>query len=290
MADECNPCCATPTTTQVPGPAGADGAAGAAGSAGVNAYTTVSSGSPNTPAINGSISIPVASSVWITIGQVIFIQGSGYYLVTAKADTTHFTGTYMDVSPNTNSTNAISAGSGVSPAGPDLANPLTLSRGGTGSATATPARSALGIGGANLSVYASGTAYVLTATPALLDFGTTDPSLVINAPGVWLILARARIDNNAKTTAAVRTITLKLRRTNNTAADIANSSTGIKTAIMTTLTFTLATVDLQPIIYTTTNSDDIIQLWGSADDISGAGTFDAVEASIVAVKLYDQTV
>lgn len=120
MADNCNPCCDTPTTTQVPGPAGADGAAGAAGTAGVNAYTAVAAGVGNTPARGASASIPVASSIWMGVGQIIFVETSGYYEVTSKADSTHFTGTYLDIVANTESGNAITVGSVVSPGGPPI--------------------------------------------------------------------------------------------------------------------------------------------------------------------------
>lgn len=137
----------------------------------------------------------------------------------------------------------------------------------------------------NLSVYASGTAYQLTATPALLDFGTTDPSLVISGVGTWLLSGRVRLDYNAATFAAVRTATLKLRRTNNTAADITNSSTGFKTQIITALTYTAGIIDLPQVIYTTTNTNDIIQIFGSVDVIPSAGSFDAVEASIMALRV-----
>lgn len=137
----------------------------------------------------------------------------------------------------------------------------------------------------SLSVYAAGTAYSLTATPALLDFGTTDPSLVISGAGTWLISARVRLDYNAATFAAVRTATLKLRRTNNTAADLANSSTSLKTQIITLLTYTAGIIDLPQVIYTTTNTDDIIQIFGSVDVVPTAGSFDTVEASIIALRI-----
>lgn len=137
----------------------------------------------------------------------------------------------------------------------------------------------------NLSVYASGTAYALTATAAKLDFGTTDPSLTITGVGTWLLSGRVRLDYNAATFAAVRTATLKLRRTNNTAADVANSSTGFKTQIITTLTYTAGIIDLPPVIYTTTNTNDVIEIFGSVDVVPTAGSFDAVEASIMALRI-----
>jgi len=139
--------------------------------------------------------------------------------------------------------------------------------------------------GASQSVYAAGTAYQLTATPALLDFGTTDPSLTLNSPGTYLLLARARIDYTAATFAAVRTVTAKLRRTNNTAADLTGASASLLTSIITTLTFSLGHLVIPTVIYTTANSNDIIQLFGSVSVVPTAGSIDATEAEIIAIRL-----
>ena len=136
-----------------------------------------------------------------------------------------------------------------------------------------------------LSVYAAGTAYQLTNASTLLNFGTTDPTLVITKAGTYLLLARVRVDYNAATFAAVRTTTFKLRRTNNTAADLTNSSFSALTQIITLLTFTMGIFEFQPIIYTTANVDDSIDLMGLVDTVPSAGSIDCVEASIVAVRL-----
>lgn len=136
-----------------------------------------------------------------------------------------------------------------------------------------------------LSVYAAGTAYQLTNAQALLNFGTTDPSLTITEPGTYLLLGTVRVDYNAATFAAVRDVTLKLRRTNNTAADITNATTTFRTEIITTLTFTAFDGQLAPVIYTTANNNDIIQIFGAIDTVPTAGSIDAVEASIIAIKL-----
>ena len=153
--------------------------------------------------------------------------------------------------------------------------PLPVLQGGMGS-----------INGNNpLSVFAAGTAYSLTAVSGLLTFGTTSPSLIINAPGTYLILSQALIKYNAATFAAVRTATLKLRRSNNTPADIANSSLALQTQIITALTFSLGVAALPNIIYTTTNADDVLQLHGALDVIPTAGSLDAIAAQIIAIKL-----
>ena len=135
-----------------------------------------------------------------------------------------------------------------------------------------------------LSVHASGTAYQLTATPALLDFGTTDPSLTISKSGTYLVTARVKLGYNAATFAAVRTVTLKLRRTNNTAADLTNGTTTSATEIITALTYTF-TDQSWAVIYTTTNDNDIIQIFGDVGVLPTAGSLDAQEASIIATRL-----
>src|SRR6185369_1987982 len=87
-------------------------------------------------------------------------------------------------------------------------------------------------------IAAAGTAYSLTNTPAALDFGTTDPSLVIDKAGTYLLLARYNLKYNGATFAAARAVTMKLRRTNNTPADLTGGSTVLTTDIVTTKTFT----------------------------------------------------
>lgn len=138
----------------------------------------------------------------------------------------------------------------------------------------------------SLAVYAAGTAYSLTGTSAALDFGTTDPVLTINKAGTYLITARANLEYVGATFAANQTATLKLRRTNNTAADLTGSSTALGTNIVTTVDGVLAVVNLPGVLYTTANVDDAITIYGDVSVVPSAGSLDATEASIVAVRLY----
>lgn len=138
----------------------------------------------------------------------------------------------------------------------------------------------------SLATYAAGTAYALTATPAALDFGTTDPVVTLAKAGTYLLLARVNLKYNAATFAASRTVTLKLRRTNNTAADLTNGTLTSLTDIITTKTYTFGVFDLPRIIYTTTNTNDAITIFGDVSVIPTAGSLDAVAAEIVAVRLY----
>lgn len=283
--------CPTPELVELPG---TEGDAGADGAAGTNAYTTIAStgaaiakGASGTIIVSDATIFPTPSAAPY---QRIFIQNRGYYSITGKSGTT-LTVTYLNIAYNL-ATETPTVNDQVVPAGTeyDTTTPIPIASGGTASATATLARAALGVGGASLTVYAAGTAYQLTATSAKVDFGTTDPTLTITSAGTWLIMARARIDYTAATFAAVRTGALKLRRTNNTAADLASGTAGFLTDIITTLTYTLGTFGLQPIIYTTTNVNDLIELWGSISVVPTAGSIDVSEASIVAIKLFDGTV
>lgn len=134
-----------------------------------------------------------------------------------------------------------------------------------------------------ITAYAAGTVYSLTNAAAKIDFGTTDPVIIISASGTYRISATARLKYNAATFAANQTATIKLRRTNNTAADLTNATDSITMRIITTLTDNagLASID---VIYTTTNSDDNIELWGSLDVAPSAGSVDVVAAKIIAIR------
>jgi len=252
----CVPCAATTQSVDIPG---SQGIPGTDGSNGIDSFTTTTANFV-IPAIGSNVTVSLVDSSWMVTGQNVVFDGPATFEVVSLPGATSATLTFLgyanDLAPGV----TINSGAKVGPAGTQ------------------PAITAL-------SVYASGTAYSLTSTPALLALGTTTPSLTITSPGTWKLEARVRIDNNAKTTAAVRTITILLRRTNNTAADITDTSCAVKTAIMTTLTFTLTSMNLPTVSYVTLNSDDQIEAWGSADSVAGAGTFDVVEAMIFATKI-----
>lgn len=249
-------CCSTTQTVNIPGE---EGPAGPDGANGVNAYGLVTVPF-DVPAVGATVGVAVDNGIWMVQGQKVVFDGPATFEVVSVNSPTSVTLEFMgyadDVSPGT----TIPVDAGVSPSGtqPELST---------------------------LSVYASGTPYSLTATPAKINFGTTDPALIITSPGTWKLEARVRIDANGKTTAAGRTLTILLRRTNNGAADIPNTTGEILTEIITTLTQTLVVMNLPLVAYVTLNADDQIEMWGSADNTAGVGTFDVVEASIFATKI-----
>lgn len=135
-----------------------------------------------------------------------------------------------------------------------------------------------------ISAFAAGTVYTLTNASAAVAFGTTSPSVVLTAPGTYLINVRARVENVGATFAATRLLTLKLRRTNNTAADLTNGAALFNTPVITLLTNSLIALSWS-VLYTTSNSDDAIALFGLLNTVPSAGTCTVDEASIVAVRL-----
>lgn len=128
-----------------------------------------------------------------------------------------------------------------------------------------------------------GTTYDLTTTPAAIDFGTTDPSITIRR-GAWEIRARVVLKYSGATFAANRDITLKLRRVNNTAADLASSTTVVTTDVVTTKTGTFLVVSLPETIYNTTGAD-IITIFASISALPSAGSMVVTEAQILAKKI-----
>lgn len=139
----------------------------------------------------------------------------------------------------------------------------------------------------NLSAYATGTVYSLTNTAAALSFGTTSPTITIPTAGTWKITARVQLAY-AGATVSTETATLKLRRTNNTAADLTNGSLTVDLPVATTLTNTYGTVTLPPVYYTTLNANDVVTIFGNVSATLGAGTINCEVGgtNITAERLY----
>lgn len=90
--------------------------AGGGGSAGGNAYTTTTSGF-TMPAVSGTVTVPVADSAWMVIGQVVFVQSAGYFWVTAKPSGTSVTLQNIGADANAAPAAAIATARAVAPAG-----------------------------------------------------------------------------------------------------------------------------------------------------------------------------
>lgn len=136
----CDCPCPDPVITEIPGVEGTTGVNGTNGAAGINAFTFTTAAF-TVPAIGGEVTVLGGSSVWMAIGQNVFVLGAGTFQVTAKPGTTSATLTYLDYEGNTLTGSVIAAGATISPAGTQpalsfvLPNDLTDNSGGTASDT-----------------------------------------------------------------------------------------------------------------------------------------------------------
>lgn len=136
-----------------------------------------------------------------------------------------------------------------------------------------------------LSIIGAGTAYSMTNTAAAVDLGTTDPALIITEPGTYLLFANATLEA-AAATITTQTAALKLRRTNNTAADVTGSDKAVDLPVMTTLTNTIGDFQMGPVLYVTANRDDALAVFASLSAAAGAGNITVSAARIVAIRLF----
>ncbi len=184
---------------------------------------------------------------------------------------------------------AVTVGSGLNFTGATLAvNTPTPTPTATATATATPTPTPTPTATPEhhtVTAYAAGTVYSLTNTDALVDFGTTDPTIVVDQAGTYLLFGRAYLIYNGATYAGTQTATIHLRRTNNTPADVANATTTATLRIVTTITDTVGVMPLPPVVYTTSNSNDSISVYGSLSATPAAGSVDVKEASILALRI-----
>jgi hypothetical protein len=199
----------------------------------------------------------------------LWIPGGGIFTVDAIIDSTHVSVVYPDVEVNVNAGANIPSGTSVVPTGLQP------------QATALPTTDPV-------TKYGSGTAHTITgASFAAVVFGTSGTQeITLTTAGTWLIMARARVDYVAATFAAVHTVSVKTRRTNNTAGDVTNSATAFKTQIITTLTYTAHDVTFPPVTYATANVNDVLQMQVAIDTDPTAGSIQIVEADLVAVYLH----
>ena len=86
---------------------------------------------------------------------------------------------------------------------------------------------------------------------------------------------------------AAETASIKVRRTNNTAAD-ASQVVVLDLPASTLLTHTYGIFSIPSFTYTTANTDDILTIFGNVSAALGAGTIDAtaIGTSIAAIRLY----
>ena len=233
-----------------------------AGSAGQNAFTTLTAPISAIPAIGSPYTAAVVSTAWMATGEVVVIAGPAHFMVTTIISGTSVVLTFLGYIGDlpVGGVNPIPSGATVSPSG-----------------TQAPI-------GSNVTVYASGTAYTLTTGFAQVVFGTLSPQLVLPAAGKWLLMARVTAYFLNDTDASQTTLSLKLTRSNNSPGDVANSLTNIATFATAGGVANGFSATLPPVIYTTLNSTDSINMQAMIDAFATTAPT-ITEASIVAIQL-----
>lgn len=130
---------------------------------------------------------------------------------------------------------------------------------------------------------ASGTSYTMTGTPTALSFGTASPSITLASTGTWAIWANVQTSYAGATYLSLQYTTYKLRRTNNTASDLADGSRSNAMNVITTLTTSGPQTVLGPIVYSGT-SGDVITIFGNLSASPTLGSVTASSASIFAQR------
>lgn len=128
--------------------------------------------------------------------------------------------------------------------------------------------------GQTYAAYGTGTNYTLTNTQAAVTFGTSSPNLVLAQPGTYRLSGCLHLDRIGATVVA-ETVSFKIRRTNNTAADL-SAIPVVDLPVSATLTDTLGFYQIPTVNYTTASSDDALSLFAAISAGLGAGTIQAV--------------
>lgn len=98
------------------GPPGPTGAAGSNGSNGINSFTTTTAGF-TMPAVSASVTVAVADSTWMAIGQVVYVTTAGYFSVNSTPTTASASLTNLGYTGNAAPTTVIGNTKTVSPGG-----------------------------------------------------------------------------------------------------------------------------------------------------------------------------
>lgn len=282
----CAPC-PTVETVNVPGLEGADGAAGSSGSNGVGAFTVVTGAFNVPPDLVTPVTIGVANSSWMVIGQILIIgQGAGValanpgpatFIVNAIPSAASVQLLWLNYPGDVAAGTAISANAIVSPSGKQPAAPLAIVNGGTGGITKAAAQTSLGLGQDVIASAGNGLTQDITAS--LVQVGAID--VTIPAAGAYLMRGSVSVELQGATFAASRAVTVEIRNvTQNVTSATMTRNTGIQTTVV------LPSIDwVLPDTQIVGVANDHYQIRIMVAVIPSAGAFKAVGGSLSATPL-----
>lgn len=140
----------------------------------------------------------------------------------------------------------------------------------------------------SLTGYGSGDNYVITDSPAEVDRGTNDSAIVLDTAGSFRIDGQVVLFYNGTTFLTSQDITIKLRRTNNTAGDLPHSDIILGSFALSAFTGSIS-VYIPSIIYTTLNIGDRIAIFVDVDTEPTAGTLEVSADSLIATAIEQES-
>ena len=261
--DACSPCCA-PTVPPVNVP----------GTSGANAFSFTSgnvAGQFTVPSVGANVTVNVTSTAWMVVGQRVIIgQGLGgpstgpaNFQVVSIGSATAVTLQYLGYQGDVAAGSTISDGAVVTTA----SSPMFTT----------------------IAAQPTGSAYPMTTTPTGITIGGGGVTVTL-PPGTYVLFGQVQFEQTAAKFNSAQLANFKLRRINNTPADLPNATEAftIFPTGASTETFTLGVIDLPPTIYaaTGTGTQDQIQIFGSLSAASDAGTGTISASKLVAIRVF----
>ncbi len=134
--------------------------------------------------------------------------------------------------------------------------------------------------------YLTGTAYSLTNTSAAITGGTTSPTITVTDTGTYKVEFILSAKFVGATFAATKNMTLKLRRTNNTAADLTSGTLPTQaTGVCTTYTAAWGAFAWVGANYAAT-AGDVITVFGDIETAPSAGSIDITGGLIRMTRIF----
>lgn len=279
----CCPKCGSEIVVNVPGTSGVPGANGQNGSAGVNAFT-ITTADLTIPAISSNVTVLVANSSWMAVGQNVFASDGtniGNFQVVSFPSNAAVVLKFLGYTGDTGSGGTISSGATVSPAGlqgTSPSTPISIADGGTNAATKANAQTNLGLG--QDALIASSFSLAQVITNSFVEVGTCD--ITVTDVGQYLLMANVVVSMSGVTFASSRNITIKIR---NITQGVDICSQVFPTQILTTTSIPSFSMVVPLKLDATAVANDHYQLLISIDTVNSAGTLAVQAGSICAIPL-----